>query len=161
MHPILFRIPLPNRPLKLWWALVVLAVLGALYGGWSLRKNIRDEIFTGFGLAIFALAGAYVWRTTEYHLEALPIYSYGVLLGSSLIVGWFLTLGLATRDGLPRETMANCYVITAIAALIGSRALYVLTNSGQFDTMADWFALRRGGLVAYGGFIGGFIGCWI
>jgi phosphatidylglycerol:prolipoprotein diacylglycerol transferase len=57
--------------------------------------------------------------------------------------------------------MANCYVITAIAALIGSRALYILTNSGQFDTMADWFALRRGGLVAYGGFIGGFLGSWI
>ncbi len=48
---------------------------------------------------------------------------------SSLIVGWFFTLGLATRDGLPNETMANCYVITAIAALVGSRILYILTNS--------------------------------
>jgi len=161
MHPILFRIPLPNRPLKLWWALVALAVLGALYGGWSLHKRIRDEIFTGFGVALFALAGAYVWRTTEYHLEALPIYSYGVLLGSSLIVGWFLTLGLAQRDGLPRETMANCYVITAIAALVGSRILYIATNPTQFDTAADWLALRRGGLVAYGGFLGGFLGSWI
>ena len=27
--------------------------------------------------------------------SSLPIYSYGVMLGLSLIVGWYLTLGLA------------------------------------------------------------------
>ncbi len=161
MHPILFRIPLPNRPLKLWWALVVLAVLAALYGAWALRKRQRDDALSGLVVAALACAGAYYWRATEYKLDGLPIYSYGVLLGSSLIVGWFLTLGLAEKDGLPRETMANCYVITAIAALVGSRLLYIATNPAQFDTTADWLALRRGGLVAYGGFLGGFLGSWL
>jgi phosphatidylglycerol:prolipoprotein diacylglycerol transferase len=161
MHPILFRIPLPHRPLKLWWALVVLAVLAAIYGAVFFRKKQKDEALTGLVVAVLACAGAYYWRTTEYKIEALPIYSYGVLLGSSLIVGWFLTLGLSQKDGLPRETMANCYVITAIAALVGSRILYIVTNPSQFDTTADWFALRRGGLVAYGGFVGGFLGSWI
>ncbi len=161
MHPILFRIPLPHRPLKLWWALVALAVLSALYGAFFARKKQKDEALTGLVVAALACAGAYTWRATEYKLESLPIYSYGVLLGSSLIVGWFLTLGLAEKDKLPRETMANCYVITAIAALVGARVLYILTNPSQFDTTADWFALRRGGLVAYGGFLGGFLGSWL
>jgi phosphatidylglycerol:prolipoprotein diacylglycerol transferase len=161
VHPILFHIPLPHRGLKLWWALVALTVLGVLYGAFYARKRERDEVLTGLVVAAAAAAGAYYWRHVEYHIDALPIYSYGVLLGSSLIVGWFLTLGLAQRDGLPRDTMANCYVLTAIAALIGARILYVVTNPGQFDTAADFFALRRGGLVAYGGFIGGFLGSWL
>src|SRR5262249_30183303 len=43
-------------------------------------------------------------------LHSIPIHSYGVMLGLSLVVGWYLTLGLAERDKLPKETLANCYV---------------------------------------------------
>jgi phosphatidylglycerol:prolipoprotein diacylglycerol transferase len=75
-------------------------------------------------------------------------------------VGWFLTLELGARTGLPRELLANCYFMTAIAALIGSRLLYVLTNLHEFRDGWDMLALRRGGLVAYGGFLGGFVGSW-
>ena len=54
---------------------------------------------------------------------------------SSLVVGWYLTLPLAERDGLPKETMANCYVVTALAALAGSRILYVVTNLDEFKSV--------------------------
>ena len=94
-------------------------------------------------------------------LGNIPIYSYGVMLGLSLVVGWYLTLGLAARDGLPRETMANNYVITAVAAVASSRILYILTNLGEFKSWGDVFSLREGGLGAYGGFLGGFLGSWI
>ena len=90
----------------------------------------------------------------------IPIYSYGVMLGLSLVVGWYLTLTLAKNDGLPRETMANCYVFTAICAIVGSRLLYIVTNLDEFKTWKDMLAIRSGGLVAYGGFIGGFLGSW-
>src|SRR5260221_5844288 len=89
-------------------------------------------------------------------LHAFPIYAYGVMLGLSLVVGWYLTLTLAERDGLPKETMANCYVITAIAAIFGSRVLYVVSNPDEFKTAADFFALPRGGLVAYVRFLRGY-----
>jgi phosphatidylglycerol:prolipoprotein diacylglycerol transferase len=56
--------------------------------------------------------------------------------------------------------MANCYVFTALAAIAGSRVLYVLTNLDEFNSVWDIFAFRRGGLVAYGGFIGGYLGSW-
>lgn len=94
-------------------------------------------------------------------LTSLPIYSYGVMLGLSIVVGWYLTLGLAKRDGLPEEEMANNYVFTAVMAIVGSRVLYVLTNPDDFQTFADWFAFRKGGLVAYGGFLGGFVGSYL
>jgi phosphatidylglycerol:prolipoprotein diacylglycerol transferase len=92
------------------------------------------------------------------HLLHLPIYSYGVMLGLSLVVGWYLTLGLCERDGLDRDTMGWCYVCTAVSAVIGSRLLYVLTNLDRFDRFEELFRVNQGGLVAYGGFLGGFIG---
>jgi phosphatidylglycerol:prolipoprotein diacylglycerol transferase len=94
-------------------------------------------------------------------LHTFPIYSYGVMLGLSLIVGWYLSLTIAKNDGLPREAMANNYVFTAIMAIIGSRLLYVVTNLEEMKTWKEIFAIRSGGLVAYGGFLGGFLGSWI
>jgi phosphatidylglycerol:prolipoprotein diacylglycerol transferase len=39
-----------------------------------------------------------------------------------------------------------------------SRILYYVTNPGEFKSFWEIFALWRGGLVAYGGFLGGFLG---
>lgn len=96
----------------------------------------------------------------EYLPPAFPIYAYGVMLGLSLVVGWYISLGLAKRDGLPREAMANNYVVTAIAAIVGARLLYIATNLEEFKTWKDYLSIRSGGLVAYGGFLGGFVGSW-
>ncbi len=161
MHPILLRIPLPHRPLKIWWALVAFSVIALLYGAWSQRKQDKQGALGAILVGIAAAAGAWYFRDKTYEAEFVPIYSYGVMLGLSLVVGWYLTLTLADRDGLPKETMANCYVFTAVAAIIGSRILYIATNLDEFKTFSDVFALRRGGLVAYGGFLGGYVGSWM
>jgi len=94
-------------------------------------------------------------------LHAIPIHSYGIMLGLSLVVGWYVTLGLAERDGLPKETLANGYVVTIISAVIMSRVFYFVTNPGEFSSVWEAFALWRGGLVAYGGFLGGFLGSYV
>jgi phosphatidylglycerol:prolipoprotein diacylglycerol transferase len=109
---------------------------------------------------VSSLAGGFLVRGQRFALESLPIYSYGAMLCASIVVGWFLTLQLGVRNGLPRELLANCYFVTALAALAGSRVLYVLTNWHEFRDLWDVLALRRGGLVAYGGFLGGFLGSW-
>ncbi len=160
MHPILFRIPLPHTTLKLWWALAAVAVIALISAVIALVRRERSSASIGAGIAVLAAGGGWVWRTASYSGPDLPIYAYGVMLGLSLIVGWYLTLPLATRDGLPKETMANCYVITALAALAGSRLLYAVTNPDEFKSVSDLFALRNGGLVAYGGFVGGLLGSW-
>jgi phosphatidylglycerol:prolipoprotein diacylglycerol transferase len=144
----------------LWWALVLGAIVAVAYAVAAFRSKEKGTALVSGVLAVGALAGAYVYRTTSLEAPAVPIYSYGVMLGLSLVVGWYLTLTLADRDGLPKETMANCYVFTALAAIAGSRVLYVLTNLDEFHSLADVFAFRRGGLVAYGGFIGGYLGSW-
>jgi phosphatidylglycerol:prolipoprotein diacylglycerol transferase len=160
MHPILFRIPLPHVPLKLWWALVAVAMIAAVYGVLGLRRKDQNGAIGAALVGVAACVAAWKWRAVSYEAPHLPIYAYGVMLGLSLVVGWYLSLPLAEKDGLPKETMANCYVVTALAALAGSRILYALTNPDEFRSVWDLFALRNGGLVAYGGFIGGLIGSW-
>jgi len=160
MHPILFRIPLPDTPLKLWWGLVAVAVLALVYAGASWKQGARGSGATGLVVAIAAAVGGWIWRDKAWELESLPIYSYGVMLGLSLLVGWYLTLGLAERDfgSEHKETLANCYIATAFSAIVMARLLYVVTNLDEFSSLSDVFNIRRGGLVAYGGFLGGFLG---
>ena len=93
---------------------------------------------------------------------AIPIYSYGVMLGTSLLVGWyFIMYAGVKKENFNRELLANTFTVTAIAAIVGSRILYILTNLNEYQTIGQWFQLRRGGLVAYGGFLGGFLGAWV
>ncbi len=160
MHPILFRIPLPHAPLKLWWGLVAITILAFAFAAWSQRTKDKAGVMTGGAVGFAAGIGSYLARDVSFESPNLPLYSYGVMLGLSLVVGWYLTLTLAKRDGLPQETMANCYVVTALAAIVGSRVLYVLTNLDEFHSVPDMFKVRLGGLVAYGGFLGGYLGSW-
>ncbi len=91
----------------------------------------------------------------------LPIFSYGVMLGTSLIVAWYVVMHLGQkREGLQREQMANAFITTAVVAIVGARLLYVATNPHEFTNPMRIFALREGGLVAYGGFLGGLLGSW-
>ncbi len=160
MHPILFNIPLPQMPLNVWWGLAIIALISLVSAALGARRGDKSSVWSGLFVAVLAAGGGYYFRDVTVEQHSLPIYSYGVMLGLSLVVGWTLTLTLAERDGLPKETMANCYIVTAVAAIVGARLLYVVTNLSEFHTVADVLALRRGGLVAYGGFLGGFLGSW-
>lgn len=92
----------------------------------------------------------------------VPIYSYGVMLGTSMILGWSIVMYFGKRESYFRDPkqnedfLANAFIVCALSALAGSRVLYMITNPDEFDSLAQFFAFRRGGLVAYGGFLGGF-----
>ncbi len=92
--------------------------------------------------------------------DPLPIYAYGVMLGTSLVVGWFLAMRLADKDGIPNEQAGAIYMWTAVWAIVGARVLYVLTNMTSFRSLTEAFMLQKGGMVAYGGMIGGFLASW-
>ncbi len=158
MHPILFRIPIPQSGLPLLWALLVAAGIAAVVAFLQYRdQNKKGAIGAGV-VAVALVVGGIALNGKTLPIGPLPIYSYGVMLGLSLVVGWYLTLGLAERDGLPKEVMANNYVVTAVAAVAGSRILYILTNLDEFESFSAMMDVRKGGLVAYGGFLGGFVG---
>jgi len=161
MHPILFRVPLPHTTLPLLWVLAALAGIAAIVAIYQFVTKNRSYAIGAAGVAAALGGAAFVFRASTVPVGPLPIYSYGVMLGLSLVVGWYLTLGLAERDGLPKELMANNYVVTAVAAVVGSRVLYIVTNLNEFESLGAMLDVRKGGLVAYGGFLGGFVGSMV
>jgi phosphatidylglycerol:prolipoprotein diacylglycerol transferase len=161
MHPILFEIPLPALKVQAWPLLGMVAVCGVALGAYGWRQRARDLWRTGAGVAAVAALLAWLLRSRTYTIEPLPVYSYGALLCLSLVVGWVLTSGLGQQRGMDRARLANVFLISLFAALAGARLLYVFTNWREFPSFAEALALRRGGFVAYGGFLGGFLGAWL
>jgi phosphatidylglycerol---prolipoprotein diacylglyceryl transferase len=95
----------------------------------------------------------------------VPIYSYGVMLGTSLVVGWFLVMRFAQQDLMDQQEAGTIYMWSAVWAIIGSRLLWfvnVLTDptTQASVSMLDLFKIWQGGLVAYGGMISGFLASW-
>jgi len=90
-----------------------------------------------------------------------PVYAYGVMLGTSLLVAWYTIMWLGERkETLGQERMRTTFIVTAITAIVAARLLYALTNLDEFHSLGDLFDLQGGGLVAYGGFLGGLVGAW-
>jgi phosphatidylglycerol---prolipoprotein diacylglyceryl transferase len=158
VHPILFRLPIPQSGLPYLWLFIAAAVVAFIMAVLQYKAQSKSSAIGAAVVGAGLIAAGVAMKDQTLALGPLPIYSYGVMLGLSLVVGWYLTLGLAERDGLPKELMANNYVVTAVAAVAGSRILYILTNLGEFDNFSQMLDVRKGGLVAYGGFLGGFVG---
>jgi phosphatidylglycerol:prolipoprotein diacylglycerol transferase len=98
-------------------------------------------------------------RPVLIHLPlGLPLYAYGAMLCVSVVAGRLLALRLAERDGMDASLMNRCAVWGLAGAIIGARLLFVVTNLDQIDHIFDIFTIWNGGLVAYGGFLGGFVG---
>ena len=93
----------------------------------------------------------------------IPMHAYGVMLGLALVAGFYLTGHLATGDGIDRVFVRRAYVWTAISALLGARLLFWVANPQLLADagLLDIFVSGQGGLVAYGGFLGGFVGAAI
>lgn len=94
-----------------------------------------------------------------FHLPfGLPIYAYGLMLCLSVIVGRLIAIELAEREGMNRALVGRAAVWALAGAFIGARLLYVVTNLGEFSHLTEIVQWWKGGVVAYGGFLGGFLG---
>lgn len=165
MRPIL--IELPSKLL-----FVLALVLAAASFARDVYQRRRDPKSQPSSTPLYLLAGAYAlmgmrggtWIPSAGMFSqpwlAVPIYSYGVMLGTSMIVGWFLAMRLARNDGIPQEHAAAIYMWTAVWSIIGARVLYSIVNYKEMEGPLDFFKVWKGGLVAYGGMIGGFLASW-
>ncbi len=145
MHPILFKLPLPDFAFPLGPALLLLCALSMALAVVGFRRREADLLLVGVALGVGGAIGAFRFWGARYQLPEVPVPSYGVLLGLSLVVGYRLTLGLGEKRGHSRDLLANTYLVTAFAAFLGARCLYVLTNLDEFSSVSDVLAVRRGG----------------
>ncbi len=97
------------------------------------------------------------------HVGPLTLHTYGLLIALAVIVGTQLMLAWGRRNGMAgSEAQDRFYSLTfhtLIGGLIGARAFYVVTFWEEFS--GNWtgiFKVWEGGLVFYGGLVGGAIG---
>jgi phosphatidylglycerol:prolipoprotein diacylglycerol transferase len=84
----------------------------------------------------------------------LTVYSYGVLLAASYLLGLRLAMWRAKRWGLDPNRVLDLGIYIIIAALVGAKLLLFVTDFNQFSgSWEDLLSLARSGGVFYGGLI--------
>lgn len=82
-----------------------------------------------------------------------PVYSYGVMLGLSCVLGAHLAVYLASRSGIDSKK-AWWFVLVVIVVGVASGRIHELIVQGRLFT-SEALQVSHSGRTAYGGFIGG------
>ncbi|MDL1964432.1 MAG: prolipoprotein diacylglyceryl transferase [Deltaproteobacteria bacterium] len=84
----------------------------------------------------------------------ITIHTYGFFVAMGFLAGILLAKKEAKRMGIDHEKIMDLCFYVMIAAIAGSRLLYVVINHEIFlSNPLDIFKIWNGGLVFYGGFI--------
>ncbi len=95
--------------------------------------------------------------------EGIPIHTYGVLVGSGFIcavtaAGWIAQREWPGEEGLKkRDQIFDLAFYVFIGVMVGSRVLFILVNWKDYASQPSKIFDLGGGLVFYGGLIGGAI----
>lgn len=80
---------------------------------------------------------------------------YGIIMGSSILLGLFLAEREAKRTGQDPDTYTDMIIYAIIFSIICARAYYVIFSWENYkDNLLSIFNLRQGGIAIYGSLIG-------
>lgn len=90
----------------------------------------------------------------EWH--GIRLYTYGVFLAIAFAVTYIMTQRKAPALGYTADEMARLFVWMICGGILGARLFYVLQHWNYYqDQLIESLWLPEGGLVWYGGLIGG------
>ena len=92
-----------------------------------------------------------------FKIGNLVISTYGVLVAIGMIVAFYTAIYFGKKEGFHERQVENLFIFTIIFGIIGARIAYILEHPDQFKSLIDYFAVWRGGIDWFGGFIGGVI----
>ena len=163
------------------WSLIGWCIFG---GGWLTRYYIQSASRTQEGVGhplipiiaiglIIAVVVPFVEPTDSEGPTGIQIRGYGffVLLGVSS--GILLASIQARRQGVHPDVVFTMTLFLFVGGVLGGRLWYVMQKWAEFavtdsqgvvawsDTLLKILKFTEGGLVVYGAFVGGLIGCSI
>jgi len=77
-----------------------------------------------------------------------------------IIIGSLLLYLLAKKKDLETDFLFDTIVYSVFAGLIGARLAYIVIYHNQFASLKEMLFIWYGGLVSFGGMIGGFLVAW-
>lgn len=92
-----------------------------------------------------------------FSIGRINVYTHGLLIAVGAAIGGVLIYSLAKKENLKTALIFDMIVYSLLAGLVGSRLLYVILYHDQFASVKEMFFIWYGGLVSYGGIIGGIL----
>lgn len=92
-----------------------------------------------------------------FQIGSLVIHSYGVMIALAFLCGLWSASQRGATVGLKREDIGDVTLWLMVGAIVGARAVYVITYWQDEFAGGPWteiFMVQHGGLVYYGGLIG-------
>ncbi|MBI9011704.1 MAG: prolipoprotein diacylglyceryl transferase [Clostridiales bacterium] len=86
-----------------------------------------------------------------FEIFGISIRWYGILIGCGMLIGAYIAMKEAKRQGFEEETLLDILIIALPCAIIGARLYYVLFNLNAYDTIWEALNIRSGGLAIHGG----------
>lgn len=87
-----------------------------------------------------------------------PIYTHGLMIGIGVVTGYLLAHFCLKKEKEFQEIILDGFVLAMIlGGILGARILYVALNYQLYDSVLEIFKIWEGGLVSFGGLIGGAI----
>lgn len=91
-------------------------------------------------------------------------YLYGIITTIAFIVSFFLFV-YNSKGFISYKNLIKMYLTVVVFSIAGARILYIFVYPSWFNNFYDYIAIHRGGLIFYGGFVGGIIAvtvfCWL
>jgi phosphatidylglycerol:prolipoprotein diacylglycerol transferase len=89
-----------------------------------------------------------------FRLGPLTLHTYGFLVAAGFLIGIAFAVRQAKKEGIPSDKIIDLGFYIILAAIIGSRLLFILVNAGHYiANPLDIFKIWEGGLVFYGGIL--------
>lgn len=88
-----------------------------------------------------------------FSVGPITVYSYGVLLAASYLLGLQLAMWRAKKWGLDASRVLDLGIYIIIAALVGAKLLLLVVDFDQFRDPRELLSLARSGGVFYGGLV--------
>lgn len=95
-----------------------------------------------------------------FPLGPLTIYVHGLMMGIGMLVAYFLIhreVKQGADNRLQVELVDAMVLWAVVGGMIGARLLYVSLNYHLYDNIIEVFKIWEGGIVSFGGFIGGMV----
>ena len=88
-----------------------------------------------------------------FSVGPFTIYTYGVLLAASYLLGLRLAMARAKKWGLDPSRVLDLGIYIIIAALVGAKLLLLVVDFHQYSNPRELLSLARSGGVFYGGLL--------
>jgi len=94
-----------------------------------------------------------------FNFGSFSLYTYGLFLALGFMAAvWFSKRNARFYDIKP-DDISDLFFVVLVCGLLGARLLYVVINFEEFQSnLLDIVKIWKGGLVFFGGFIGGVAG---